>query len=304
MKRLLIALAIFAAAAGIFCSLKAATEKLRIETRAGQDAWQLQTQKIAQISIEHTQLERHLEDLNQQVAAAREADPGRTAGGSVPKPGAKLSPKEREKLLAELGLNWNSTGDYVVVSKETLRDIRLSAVRKNKLTGVAGDVLAMTPDERASINATLQSVAADFQAWAQAHVQSGEPSGDVLAKYTLPADPQFMQSLSNTYVSGVFNTLGQERGELMEGYSSQWMSEVGLSDTGTSQDPITLTVKRYQSDDQSRLGYEFSYGGGSMSADVSPWQAVPEPFQSLFPGGWADIAKQAGFALPKEFNRQ
>ncbi|HLX68898.1 MAG TPA: hypothetical protein VKV04_04640 [Verrucomicrobiae bacterium] len=303
MKRILIALTIFAAALGIFRSLNAATEKLRIQTRAEQDAWRTQTQKIEQISIERDRLQMHLEELGQEIAAAQQADPGATAGEAIPKPGAILSAKEREKLLAELNLNWNSTGDYVVVSKETLRGIGLPGVKHNKLSGVACDVLAMTPDERASVNSALQSVAADYQAWAQSHVQREDPSGDVVAKYTLPVDPQFSQTLSNTFVSGAFDTLGQERGQLLESYSWQWMTDLGLTGNANPDNPITLTIKHYQSGDQTRLGLEFRNGGSTMSTDVSPWQPVPEPFQALFPGGWPDIAKQAGFELPKEFNK-
>lgn len=303
MKRIVIVLAIFAAGASLFCSLKAGTERLRFETRSAQNALETQTRDFAQLSIERTQLEQHVEELNQEVATARQSDPGAAADSAVPKPGAILSPQQREKLLAELGLNWNSTGDYVVVSKETLRGISLGAMKNNKLTGVANDVLAITSDERASINTTLQRVAADYQAWAQSHLQHEEPSGDVI-KYTLPADPQFSQTLSNTFVSTVFDTLGQERGQLLEGYSWQWMTDRGLAGNANPDYPITLTLKQRQSGDQTQIGYEFINAGGTMSSEVSPWQPIPEPFQALFPGGWPDIAKQAGFTLPKSFNQR
>jgi hypothetical protein len=300
MKRIVIALAILAAGASLFCSLNAGTKRLRIEMRGTRNALETQTRNLAQISIERTKLEQRLEELNQQVAVARQDDPG-AAEFAIPKPGAILSPQQREKLLSELGLNWNSTGDYVVVSKETLRGISLGAVKNNQLTGVADDVLAMTSDERESINATLQRVAADYLVWAQSHLQHEEPSGDVV-KYTLPVDPQFSQTLSNTFVSTVFDTLGQERGQLLESYSRQWMGDLGLTGNANPERPITLTLKPRQSSGEAQLGYEFSDGNGTMYADVSPWQSVPEPFQSLFPGGWPDIAKQAGFTLPKEFN--
>jgi hypothetical protein len=303
MKRILIALTVLAAAAGVFCSLKAATERLRLETSAQQNAWEAQTQKVEQIFIERTRLETHLEELSQQVDAARQADPGAAAGGAIPKPGAKMSPRQREKLLAELGFNWNSTGDYLMVSKDTLRAINLEGVKGNKLSSVARDVLAVTPEEHVSINATLQRVAADYQAWAQSHIQRTEPSGDVVAKYTLPADPEFTQSLSNTVVSGMFDTLGQERGELMESYSADWMQNLGLLQYGFPDSPTTLIVKRYQAGDETHLGLELRHGGNMMSTDVSPWQPVPEAFQPIFPGGWPDLAKREGFALPKEFNK-
>jgi hypothetical protein len=302
MKRILIAFTILAVAAGVFCSLKAATEKLRVETRAEQNAWEAQTQKVAQISIERTRLETHLEELSQQVDSARQADPGARAAGTIPKPGTKMSARQREKLLAELGLNWNSTGDYVIVSKETLRGINLEGVKRNKLSGVARDVLAMTPAELESIDATLQRVAADYQAWAQSHIQRTEPSGDMVAKYTLPADAEFTQSLSNTVVNGMLDTLGQERGELIEGYSADWMQNLGLLQYGFPDSPTTLIVKRYQAGDETHLGLELRHGGNTMSTDVSPWQPMPEAFQPLFPG-WPDLAKREGFELPKEFNQ-
>jgi len=72
-----------------------------------------------------------------------------------------LSPAQSEKLLAELGFNWNTTRDYLVVSKDSLKRVSLSAMKDMRLTDVACKVLAITPEERSTIEATTQQLAAD-----------------------------------------------------------------------------------------------------------------------------------------------
>jgi hypothetical protein len=209
-----------------------------------------------------------------------------------------LTAAQREQLLAELGFNWRTTGDYLIVSKETLRAISFGALRDAKLSDTACAVLSVTPDERASVDATAQSLNAALGDWTRTHAQREDPSGDVVAKYTLPTDADFSQSLSNQFASSVVGTLGDERGELLLQYAHQWMSELGMENPGSQ----TLTVSRYPNGDTSRLSFSVSQSTGAMmSTDVSPYQPFPPAFQPLFPNGWSDLAQREGFALPPSF---
>jgi len=211
---------------------------------------------------------------------------------------AHLSPVQSEALLAELGFNWNSTGNYLVVSKNTLRDVHLGGMKDAKLSDVMCDVLAITPEERSAVEGLTQQIDADYKTWAGSHSKREEPSGDVVAKYTLSADPAFSQTLRNAFTSGVVAALGGERGELLESYAGTWMSDHGMLNT----EPATMTVKRHLMGNEPSLNWELSQGNSSMFTSVSPWQ-FPEAFRPIFPGGWPDVAAREGFELPKEFKK-
>src|SRR5262249_55454934 len=123
----------------------------------------------------------------------------------------------------------------------------------------------------------------------------------VVAKYILPADPDFSLSLSNNFVTGTLGTLGRERGNLLLDYARSWMQELGLGGTGGAN---SLTVTRYPSGSEVHYGFELKYSGNVMTTDVSPYQEFPPAFLPLFPNGWLDLAQREGFELPKEFRRQ
>jgi len=299
-----IVLFVFATGASVFCGLRSATKTDRGEAAVQAEALLTHTQSFARTLIERTELDEHVRELKQRLAATATNFAQRRADALVPRSGHILTPTQREVLLAEFGFNWNSTGDYLVVSKQTLRSISLDGVKGNKLAKVVCDVLAIRPEERATIEATMQQVAAGYKSWAESHVQREEPSGDVVAQYTMPAEAKISQSLSNNYVNGILTTLGKERGDLMEDYSRDWMVALGMNRAGSSSGDTTIIVKRYQAGDEMRLGFELRQAGGTMSTDVSPWQPFPEAFKPLFPGGWKDLAAREGFELPKDFQKK
>jgi hypothetical protein len=301
MKRLFLALVILSAASAVTGAFRTATIQLRHEAAAGREAWLAQTQLVVRTRSERFEIEEKIRELKSDL----EAQP-RAAGSASPATliatngAAHLSPEQSEALLAELGFNWNSTGNYLVVSKNTLRTVRLDGIKDAKLSDVACDVLAVTPQERSAMEGLTQQIDADYKAWAGSHAQREEPSGDIVAKYSLSADPVFSQSLSNTFTSGIMATLGSERSGLLESYANQWMTDHGIGMFNT--EPATLTVKRTISGTETYLTWELRQGGGSMSTTVSPWQ-FPEAFRPVFPGGWPDVAKREGFDLPKEFKK-
>jgi hypothetical protein len=304
MKRLAISIFIFTFGAACLCGLRSATAIARQETASLRDAWLTLTQSVTRASNERTELEARVRELRQRLAALS-ANPLRSRLASlIPRDGKDMTPDQREQLLAEFGFDWNSTGEFLVVSKQTLQNVGFDAVKGNKLTDVVCGVLALTPDERATVEATMAQVASDYQSWAKVHVQREEPAGDVVAKYTMPPDTAISQSLSNSFVNGIFVTLGRERAELLENYSREWMVALGMNQIGLAQSDTTMTVKRYGTGDKSRLNVEVNQAGGRMSTDVSPWQPFPEAFKPLFPNGWKDLAAREGFELPAEFKKQ
>jgi hypothetical protein len=147
----------------------------------------------------------------------------------------------------------------------------------------------------------------EHTAWVIANAQREEPSGDVLARYSLPKDAEFSQSRSNAFASGLLATLGLERGELMqEHYALSWMQDAGMRGgliglKADRDDSTTLTVNRYPAGTDGQLIFTIKQAGNNMTAGVTPWQPFPQAFKPLFPNGWPDLAAREGFELPKEF---
>jgi hypothetical protein len=299
MKRLLLALTILAAGAAVFCVFRSSAARLRNESSERRDAWQAQTQLLDRARVRHAELTTRIRELKQTLLVQPQSGGADSElANMIATNGTNhLTPEARERLLAELGFDWNSARDYVVMSKDSLPGLNLESIRGNRLTEVVCGVLAVTSEERAGIDSLLEGAAAEFKAWAMSHVQRTEPEGDILAKYTLPFDGQFSQTLSNTFAQGVIAALGAERGKLMLAYASSWTSDLGMRGSG----PTILTIKRPAAG-QEDLPYELRRpNGGTMYASVSSYQPMPEAFRPIFPGGWSDLATREGFELPQGF---
>ena len=298
MKKLLLSLVLLAAAVTLFYALHLCTSRLSSQAAFLAQGWNEQSQQLAQARLQLTVTEERVRTLKHNLAA----EPAPVPAAAPPSLTANLdnlTPEQTEKLLAELGFDWESTGSYLVISKNTLHHLSVDAVRGVKLTDVVCQVLAIAPEERAALEAMTQRLGADFKAWAETHVQRDEPTGNVVAKYTLPTDPAFSLSLSNTFTSGVTATLGAERSALFLNYAGSWMSDLGMY----GGDPVSMVVKRYNAGGETHLGLEVRSGHGSMSTDVTPHQPVPEAFRLMFPNGWPDLAAREGFDLPKSFSQ-
>ena len=298
MKRLILAALIVAAGTSVFCALQSATARFRKEFAARREGWIVQTQLLEQARAQRTELTRRIRELK-----ASRLNPPPTAAKTeltdwiATNRSNALSSELRERLLAELGFDWNSMTDDLVVSKDTLRKVGVEAMRGIKLTDTARGILAITPEERAGLEGLAKQLAAEFNTWAVSHVERAEPEGNVLAKYTMAPDPEFSQSLSNIFCAGVVAALGAERGELLLGYAGSWMADLGMCG-GTS----SMTIKR--SGDK-RLGLELKTAdGGTMFTDVTPYQAFPAAFRPIFPGGWTELALRESFELPQEFQKK
>ncbi|MBE0545211.1 MAG: hypothetical protein IH623_28060 [Verrucomicrobia bacterium] len=312
MKRALLAIVILVAGTTVFCALRNATTETKREAAIRTTAWQMQTQQLAQLYFEQQQVLERVRETRQ-LLAAQPTRPALSVLAEKVLSGAALndlSPAESEQLLAELGFNWNTTGDYLIVSKQSLPGISLTGIKGVKLTEAARGTLAITPEEQVAIEALAERLRTEHTAWVIAHAQREEPSGDVLARYSLPKDAEFSQSRSNAFVSGILATLGLERGELMEGpYAYSWMWDAGMLDDGVGlkadrDDSTTLTVNRYPAGTDGQLLFTIKQAGDDMTAVVAPWQPFPQAFKPLFPNGWPDLAAHEGFELPKTFREK
>ena len=95
---------------------------------------------------------------------------------------SKAHPAAWAELRQQLGIGWDSSPDYVLVSKRVLKGLeyqRLSLSAAPR-TGHAG-LLALSPDEQSALKSVLQH--ARDAAWLR--LQRTEPSGDIVAQYTV-----------------------------------------------------------------------------------------------------------------------
>jgi hypothetical protein len=301
MKRLFLATVILLAGTIGIRALRNATNEFQRQADETRATLLTQTQLIAEAQTQLTRVEEHIRELKQNLRMDELAGGPGPAGSLLSLAGAShFSTEQSERLLAELGFSWKGKGDYLIVSKDTLRAISLDGIQQTNFSGIACDILAIKPDERARLDAMLQSLRESYKTWAEASVQRSEPAGDIVAKYSLPADAEFSQSLSNRFSSGILAALGDERGNLLLEYSRNWMKDLGMAGNGDT----TLTVKRYKAGDQDRLNFEFRYGGNVVSSLVHPFDSFPRAFLPLFPNGWADLAAREGFELPAWFRRK
>ena len=307
MKRLIIATVVFAFAASLFSGLRNATGRAIQTTNTRRGQWRAQTQRIERMRVEREDLRVQMRNARRQAAAdAASIATDDLAGEFATNRLKNMAPGQSERLLAELGFNWNSPGDYVFVSKKSLPEISTSAIGDDaKLTEAVCVALAITPGERAAIEAEAQRIQSGYTSWLKTHVKREEPSGDVLAKYVLTPDPQFSEACSNAFTTVVSSTLGAERSELFYQYVWNWMGSVGLFNAAPAYTSTSMTIRR----SGKYLMMDLQQARSSMTCGLTPYQPLPEAFRTLFPGGWKDLAKREGFELPenlreKEMNSQ
>ena len=207
-------------------------------------------------------------------------------------------------MLAALGFSWNTSGDYLVVSKDTLHNVSLTGIKDAKLTPAACGVLAITPEEQTRVESALAQLASASDAWANAHVQREEPGDKVVAKYKLPEDGEFSQRLLDSFNAGLIAALGQERGRMLIDYSDDWANGLNMFSHGATTLTVTLQSTTGPPDFP---GPSYNYTlstekSMTMTTALIPIQPFPAAFRPLFPNGWADLAKREGFGLPRAFS--
>jgi hypothetical protein len=286
MNKILLALTILGAGAGAgaFLSARQSTTQLQHEAKETREAWLVQTQLVPVAQSDQAGLSERVRELKQALTQPPAVGESALWSALQTNRAGHLTPELRDSLREELGFDWKSSPDFIVVSKDTVRDLQMVVIRDSKLTDIAVTVLALTPGERGQVEAAMQRVQTDFKEWALAHLERTEPKDDVVAQYTLPNDPTM--SVSNNFAIGVFDALGRERAELVLASARNWMIDIGIS-----REPKTMIVKRYVAGNEQRLN--------DGRDDLSECR-FPPTFLPVFPNGWADVAKREGFELPEK----
>jgi hypothetical protein len=306
MNKILLALTILSAGAGGFLTARQSTALLQRQANTNRDAWLALTQLVAVAQTDQAGMVEHVRELKQALTRLEAVEVSALWSALQTNRGGRLTPELRERLLEELGFNWRSSEDFIVVSKEALRELDVvGMIRGDNLSDLAAILLALTPAERGKVEAAIQSVRKEFEDWALAHIERNEPKDDVVAQYSLPADPSMFQSISNNFVSRAFEELGRDRAQLLLPSARTWM--ISPLRLGLRSFPKTIIIKRYLDGNAPRLNVQvFNFYGtpsqqGIVKArDLLPNVPFPRSFLPIFPNGWADVAEREGFEMPKE----
>ena len=200
------------------------------------------------------------------------------------------------QLRSELGIGWNASEDYVLVSKSLLKRIGLqSFTYAPHISEPARAILNVSPEEQSQVTALVHGLR-DEQA---IRVQRVEPAGEIVAHYIIAADqPGLEQSISNKFSTQVAAILGPQRADIF--LASGWrqlQSDLPL----VGPEPVTFTVTRSFSDGESKFIWRKQQGKASQSGPVRYAQYPARWFTMVFPKGWRELAEREGFQLPENF---
>jgi hypothetical protein len=298
MKKLLLALSILSAGTIGFGMLQRSAERTQFANASNSAAWRAATNNLV--------------ELNRDAASLRETVANKTDRLKQVSPGGNISPELRKLLAGEtagsnsaawaelreqLGIGWNSSGDYVLVRKSVLKQFNLHPLDKADATRA---VLAITPAEQTAIKAAAQT--AREAAWTRlqrTELQRSEPTGNIVAQYTIPtADPSFEQSVRDRFSAEITGILGAERADV---FLDQGWNELKNQLELLEAEPVTMTIQRSVADGQTKFTCELSSGKTSRFLDVRYAHLPARWFNALFPGGWEAMAQREGFELPKNF---
>jgi hypothetical protein len=302
MNKLLLAFCLLAAGAGAFHSARQYSTQLQQREQMANESWQTHTQQLALAQSEQAALTERIRELKQTPAQSQAASGSALWVALRTHRADRLPPELRQQTLAELGFDWRTSPDFVVVSKQAVCDLQMLAVRNGQLTVAASAVLALTPEERARVAETLERVKTDLRDWAVAHVERNEPTDEVLAYYTLPQDPKMSPTIIGAFATRLAEAVGRERAELIIPTAREWMKAIGVFDRDAK--PAMMSIRRVLVGNEQRLNTETSYDDRPATETVSqPLYnhdriAYPRNFHFIFPNGWADVAQREGFELP------
>ena len=310
MKRLLLALTIFAAAGACLCALSYTAGRKRQQFQAAQTAWRTQTQQLGEAQAEQAALAAKVRDLKRELRSAAATPPMDPALVNFLRTNDTrfASPEMQDKLLAGLGRGGNSSGGYVLVSKAALKTTTLRPLKTfpngHKLTDTVRGVLAITPEEQHSVEAAFAEAFEADAVWAKANMRREGPDGNLLVRYTLPTDPAFEQALTAKLFSTINTAVGDERGSLLRAYfdSHRFHEDGGIVDR-------TNILEVHRVPGQPGLGYRSGWRWENSEAiNTYPEPIKPNKFPAafffVFPGGWQEVAQREGFELPEESNKK
>ena len=297
MKKISLVFSLLVSAAAATCLLRHETHAVNGITGELRRRAAVAAEESAKFEVELTALRSSVDErksLRRQLSNRPQLDPKLEdwlLGGNYGRAPESVIPK----LLSALELPWNDSTNYLLISKATLH--QLEVAWNSRGTNMLGDwvcgLLSITPQERQQIDSACMQTRTEFTSWAKANLQREGPSGERIARYTIPASAEFAQRLTNSFYSAVNRVIGDERGQLLWSYEAHWFKMKLGSFGGVSN---VLTIARRPETGQPDLWYSYRPQG---HAGPIAQEEMPNTFRNLFPGGWSELAQLEGFELPK-----
>ncbi len=211
-----------------------------------------------------------------------------------------------DSLLPEfrsaLALPQNLSPYFILMSKSDLRALKPPGPAKNDtLSDSVCALLALSPDQRAGVDSALAATHNQFLEWARQNLQREGPKGDVVVRYTVPGVGD-SAAATNQVVGRISDLIGPQRTDLLCSYLDWWFQSQ-TAWAGTITNVLTVLQGPSGSDGQPALLYELNRNGpesslGQGPSEIRPQWTMPPPWNSIFPGGWPELAKRGGFVLP------
>jgi hypothetical protein len=297
MNKSIAAILILGAGVTVFATLRSTTRQVQAACASQHVQWQTATNRLADLKaaaagLRKEVLEKKLQLRHASLNSSNNPELLQLLGRDTSKGHAAAWAELRDRL----GIEWNNSEDYVLVSKRVLKAINFSRLTGGGwLSDEAGALLAISPDEEARIKQAVQH--ATDEAWLQ--VRRTEPSGNILAQYTVLApDPVFQQGVSNRFAAEITSDLGAERADLfLDRAWRELLSELAPSANGDE----TMTISRTLTNGEPKLICETRQSDSVYSMEVQYAHYPSSWFLTLFPGGWETLAQREGFELPKGF---
>jgi hypothetical protein len=300
MNRILLVLAVICAGALGLNSFRQAARRALESVTARNAVWQASAKRLAAAQATTEALRGEVSDQQdrlRQITRHPELSPELLLLLDRQGQGAPLA--AWADLRQRLGLGWDSSPDYVLVSKSALKQVQYQRLDGTRgATDTASDLLAFSPSERSAIRAALEH--ARDAAWAS--VQRTQPTGDIVAQYTFPAmDSALGQTLSNNFAAQLTAAIGPERAGFL--LPQAWNIEL-RHELSISQGAETMTIRQTVVDGEPDLICEMKYDNKVETSPVRHARYPYGPVLTYFPGGWQTIAQREGFDLPRRFHDQ
>src|SRR5881394_652139 len=154
MNKILLALTMLSAGAGAFHTARQSATRLQREANIFREDWMAQTQLVAAAQMDLARLDERVRELKQSQQQSRPVTDTALWSALQTNRADRLPRPLLERVREELAFNWKFSPDYIVVSKQAVRDFQMQSIRGTNsnhldaaLTDAAATVLAMTPEE-------------------------------------------------------------------------------------------------------------------------------------------------------------
>jgi hypothetical protein len=290
-------LALVLVLAGIcFYVLSQRANDARRELRVIQTELVLKLQRLEAIQAHKAELEMKNHDLSAAIGKTEPVTPVDMAVSEMIRTnGLACVPGEmRSAFLAGLGFTWDSSDQYVLVHKATLKGVRPNLFKMGKLADQPCALLSITTEERQQVDAAFANSWDEFAAWAKVNIQRDGPSGQMLVRFTIPGSTQIAQILTNHLFSNIAGAIGSERAELLGSFAGGWLQTSAPYFAGLTNSLAVL--QQPDAGGKSALVCR-RCGRAEITTTIDP-HYFPPPWEKIFPDGWTEIAQREGFQLP------